>query len=358
MADELGSVIQLNTQVRRIKWTENAGVDVTYQQDGGDPVTAHFDGVIVTVPLGVLKDASIEFQPDLPAHKLASIDKMGYGNLNKVVMTFSEVFWGDTDFFGIAQPASGPRGLGYIFWNIAKATKRPVLVTLLTGRAANEADTSDSDTEIIRRIVTNLKAVFGDKVQEPLEAQVTHWSADPFARGCYSYVGVAASGEDYDVLARPVGDVLFFAGEATNRRHPSTVAGAIESGIREAARIDRLFGLSAGTEQRFAEPEFSQQVRSKHSRTPFARSGRNQDQDQDQDPEQDQDQEEDLSEFLPEASEAKRQKVEEEEEELPVTPKPAAGLLLFECDTCRLYFPSIAALQAHQESNHPALPIE
>jgi len=34
---------------------------------------------------------------------------------------------------------------------------------------------------------------------------VTDWGRNPFCRGSYSYVGVGASGADYDELARPVG---------------------------------------------------------------------------------------------------------------------------------------------------------
>ena len=41
---------------------------------------------------------------------------------------------------------------------------------------------------------------------------VTDWGRNPFCRGSYSYVGVDASGAEYDELARPVGGRLFFAG--------------------------------------------------------------------------------------------------------------------------------------------------
>ena len=34
---------------------------------------------------------------------------------------------------------------------------------------------------------------------------VTRWRQDPFSRGSYSYVAVGSSGEDYDVMASPVG---------------------------------------------------------------------------------------------------------------------------------------------------------
>lgn len=45
-----------------------------------------FEGaaVIVTVPLGCLKAGDISFQPPLPAWKAAAIEKLGFGNLNKV----------------------------------------------------------------------------------------------------------------------------------------------------------------------------------------------------------------------------------------------------------------------------------
>ncbi len=43
--------------------------------------------------------------------------------------------------------------------------------------------------------------------------------------------------KDYDRLARPVGKCLFFAGEATSRNHPATVAGAYLSGRQVAGEI-------------------------------------------------------------------------------------------------------------------------
>ena len=66
---------------------------------------------------------------------------------------------------------------------------------------------------------------------------MTNWGLDPFSRGAYSYVAVGATGEDYDILGRPVANCLFFAGEATCKEHPDTVGGAMMSGLREAVRI-------------------------------------------------------------------------------------------------------------------------
>jgi hypothetical protein len=45
-----------------------------------------------------------------------------------------------------------------------------------------------------------------------------------------------ASGNDYDIMAEPVGPSLLFAGEATSRNYPASAHGAYFSGLREAER--------------------------------------------------------------------------------------------------------------------------
>ncbi len=46
---------------------------------------------------------------------------------------------------------------------------------------------------------------------------------DPLFRGAYSYIALGSSPEDMETLGEPVGDVLFFAGEATSEKHAATV---------------------------------------------------------------------------------------------------------------------------------------
>jgi hypothetical protein len=41
------------------------------------------DAVLVTAPLGVLKEGSIDFDPPLPQRKADAIQRMGFGVLNK-----------------------------------------------------------------------------------------------------------------------------------------------------------------------------------------------------------------------------------------------------------------------------------
>ncbi|MBT5582058.1 MAG: NAD(P)-binding protein [Acidimicrobiaceae bacterium] len=71
---------------------------------------------------------------------------------------------------------------------------------------------------------------------------VTRWRQDPFAFGSYSYLAKGAEPGDRSVLAEPIGERVYFAGEATHRVYPATVHGAFHSG-RSAAQQMRVAGL-------------------------------------------------------------------------------------------------------------------
>ncbi|XP_072962799.1 lysine-specific histone demethylase 1 homolog 3 [Typha angustifolia] len=196
------------------------------------------DAVLITVPLGCLKSETIKFSPALPDWKQSSISRLGFGVLNKVVLEFPKVFWDDTvDYFGATAEETGSRGQCFMFWNVRKTVGAPVLIALVVGKAAIDGQ-NISSADHVNHALMILRKLFGkDSVPDPVASVVTNWGADPFSRGAYSFVAVGASGEDYDILGRPVANCLFFAGEATCKEHPDTVGGAMLSGLREAVRI-------------------------------------------------------------------------------------------------------------------------
>ncbi|XP_074604589.1 lysine-specific histone demethylase Su(var)3-3 [Brevipalpus obovatus] len=229
------------------------------------------DAVICTLPLGVLKGIvknpldsknptmnSVQFQPPLPDWKVKAIERLGYGNLNKVVLCFDRIFWDqDSNLFGHIGSTTASRGELFLFWSLYKS---PVLMALVAGEAANIME-NVSDDVVVGRCLTVLKSIFGPTaVPQPKETIVTRWRADPWAKGSYSFVATGSTGEDFDILAAPVvisragepiheskvdpemtSPRLFFAGEHTIRNYPATVHGALLSGHREAARIGNQF---------------------------------------------------------------------------------------------------------------------
>lgn len=65
-----------------VKFVEYSKDKVELYMENGERIKA--DKAVVTVPLGVLKDRTIQFIPDLPQWKQDSIERLGFGVINKV----------------------------------------------------------------------------------------------------------------------------------------------------------------------------------------------------------------------------------------------------------------------------------
>lgn len=260
-----GLDIKLNTTVKQIRYGSH-GVEVLAYNTRANTGMGSYkgDAVMSTLPLGVLKQAvqgsqnvpnTVQFVPPLPDWKVSAIQRLGFGNLNKVVLCFDRVFWDpNANLFGHVGSTTASRGELFLFWNLYRA---PVLLALVAGEAAAIME-NVSDDVIVGRCLAVLKGIFGNSaVPQPKETVVTRWRADPWSRGSYSYVATGSSGNDYDILATPVtppsvipgtGQTailprLFFSGEHTIRNYPATVHGALLSGLREAGRIaDQFLG--------------------------------------------------------------------------------------------------------------------
>jgi monoamine oxidase len=178
----------------------------------------------------------VEFVPALPATKRAAIERLGMGVLDKIWMRFDEVFWPmDQNMFG---RISAQAGLWAEWVNLAKfhPQRAPILLGFNAGAAARKVEAL-SDEDARESALDALRDMFGDDVSDPVEVRRTRWAADAYARGSYSYLAVGANLDDCDALAAPVGGRLFFAGEATSRKHAATVHGAYLSGLRAAAQV-------------------------------------------------------------------------------------------------------------------------
>ena len=235
------------TAVRYSDGLEGEQVEV----ECADGVVHRADAAVITVPLGCLKSGDIAFEPELPAWKQGAIERLGFGDLNKVFLEFPAdqpctVFEGigGADFFGVAQDG-GVEGRGecFMFWNLKELSGGvPLLLGLFAGSSAGRP--AQDPSAAVAAALRSLRRVFGaDGVPEPRATVVSSWGSDPFARGSYSYVAVGSSGKDYDTLSLPLKNKVFFAGEHTCKEYPDTVGGAMLSGLRAAnLTLTKLLG--------------------------------------------------------------------------------------------------------------------
>jgi polyamine oxidase len=197
------------------------------------------DFVVITLPLGVLKKNDVVFHPSLPEFKQKAIHKLGMGLFDMIFIKFSTIFW-PNDCQAFALSLTGDLSIA-IFINLNDFLDQPILMGFCGGERARRIEKL-TEQELIQLLMRDFKKKFGNKVNisEPEALITTHWSRDIFSYGSYSYVSLGASADDYNAMAHPVADRLFFAGEATCSRFFATTHGAYLSGIREANRIKKL----------------------------------------------------------------------------------------------------------------------
>lgn len=193
------------------------------------------------------------FTPPLPKRKTASIASLGFGILNKIVLTYDEAWWksekpaswfailpntiaDEKDGFALPQE-SVPKTKadaewllqynGLFFQDYTTITGSNTLVCFLgppTG-FAQEMLPDDYVVDIIhQRVVESiLPASKRHTAARPTSTFVTRWNSEPFSRGSYSYFSSASDNRteggpnEMLELARPLWDGrLGFAGEHTH----------------------------------------------------------------------------------------------------------------------------------------------
>ena len=192
--------------------------------------------VVVTVPLGVLKDRRPQFSPALPPDRLAAIDRLGFGHFEKVVLTFDQAFWRaaglphlmlfprDPDestmwVIGLDAFGGGPTLACFIFHGVA-------------GRMLDK-----TPGEAASWVCGMLTEAIGTTCPEPTAVAVTAWASDPYSLGAYSHIPPGAAPADADLLGEPLHGRVLFAGEHTQSARLVYTDGAMASGIREAKRL-------------------------------------------------------------------------------------------------------------------------
>jgi polyamine oxidase len=145
--------------------------------------------VLITVTLGVLKAGTINFVPPLLGEKLAAIKAMGYGTMNKYILSWyngSTLVWPEeATWFMLITPEEETSGRWTTFFNLFLLTGRPTLVLFVAGDDAAAME-DQSDEEVLVGVMANLRAMFPDMLN-PDVAHVTWWGKVEDFLGAHSY---------------------------------------------------------------------------------------------------------------------------------------------------------------------------
>jgi monoamine oxidase len=215
--------VSLNSAVRKI---DSSGSDLSLQTSKG-PIRA--ERIILTVSTGVLATRQIKFAPALPDWKLDAIDSLPMGSCTRVALMFDVPILRELpDEFTIDTAGDGP----IHFRNRPFADD--YVEVAVGGRMAEWMEKS-GEKATIDFILEKLRSVSGQKtISEPSQSIVSAWDGDAWIKGAYSCARPGAA-DQRSVLARPIDDRIYFAGEATSSNYFASVHGACISGS-EAAR--------------------------------------------------------------------------------------------------------------------------
>ncbi|MAT96118.1 MAG: hypothetical protein CL608_03160 [Anaerolineaceae bacterium] len=231
-----GLDVRVETAVSHITTTPN---QVHIQTNHG-PFTA--TRVIITLPLGVLKSGAVQFTPSLSQAKQKAIQRIGFGNYEKLAMRFDKFQW-PQDKQRFNYLSDGEPSLFNAWLNIGYYTGTPIIVAYHAGRRARLIN-QWSDGELLEHALTVMQRIFGDNgfghISAPAAYVRTNWQNDPFSSGSYSSDQIGQLPTDRQILAQPIGQQLFFAGEATHPHFYATVHGAYETGVRAAREVARV----------------------------------------------------------------------------------------------------------------------
>ena len=105
------------------------------------------------------------------------------------------------------------------------------------------------EAELIGLALQSLSNIFDishkELTRELLLAKAVNWSIDPYALGAYSYT-TPESAQAIKILATPIDNKLYFAGEALNNNGLiATVEAALQSGLETAKKVLSSDAISA-----------------------------------------------------------------------------------------------------------------
>lgn len=233
-----GLDVRLGAPVTAVRW-HDSGVVVTLAS--GERLEA--ERAVVTLPVGLLRDGRFRITPPPPPEQQQALGRLGYGAgvLAKIYMRFPRVFWPEkSKWFGRLPDAPDRRGTFNTFVSHTEETGLPILLSFANGHTAVRYERDQSDEEVKQAALATLRKMFGDdKVPEPAAFVFPRWLIDPWTMGGYTYPAIGSPPEDHIDHARPLGDRVFFAGEATEPVEYGTVHAALWSAEQSAEALYR-----------------------------------------------------------------------------------------------------------------------
>jgi len=240
------SRLRLATQVQAVEWG-GAAVRIL-ARSGRDAFNARARRAVIALPVSILQlppdsPGAVVFDPPL-SEKRAALAGLAMGPVIKLVLQFRRPFWEQwhDGAFTDAGFLHAPDAVFPTLWT-SLPFRAPLLTAWVGGPRAQRLQSASLDelTDLALGSAREALGFTGTLQTELVCARVHDWASDPHALGAYSYIGVGG-GQSPRLLAQPLAERLFFAGEAADPDSSGTVEAALQSGRRAARRLIQCSG--------------------------------------------------------------------------------------------------------------------
>ncbi len=221
--------VRLRTPVTRVRW---GGRGVTLDTPAG---TLAARVVIVAVPPTQVVQGSLGFAPFLPAEVLEAHHHLPLGLVNHVALRFKKNVLPSEAAEVLRLRRNDLRGLSYA----TRVGGGNVFSASAGGPLAHELEAAGEVAAVEHALDELVQVLGGDARRQFDRGAATAWAAAAYSRGSRSTCLPGRFGAR-ELLARPVGRRIVFAGEHTEQAAHGTLHGATASGMRAAQQAVAL----------------------------------------------------------------------------------------------------------------------
>jgi monoamine oxidase len=228
--------IALDTPVTSLRW-DGPGVEAATPKG-----TIRAGKAIVTVPVGVLAKGGIRFIPELPASTQGAIAGLRMGALGKIALKFNGERFGlapGTNLYEAESEGEIEAARNGLFNFDCWSFNRNLVVAMMGGDHSRAVAALGEAGAVAAALESFVKVVGEGARKHFMAGRLADWSRDPFAGGCYAHA-LPGHAKARAALSTPVGERIFFAGEATggaNFGGAMTAGGAYLSGQAAARAV-------------------------------------------------------------------------------------------------------------------------
>ena len=226
-----GLPVQLSTPAITIHWSARSPLAIDTARGRLEAAAA-----IVTASTGVLAAGKLKFNPPLPRRHLDAIAKLSLGSYDHIALELDGNPLGLQSDDLVFEKATSNRTAAVL----ANVSGTPLCLIEVAGRFGASL-AAQGEAAMVEFAIDWLGDLYGADVRKAVRRRhASNWAKEPWALGAFSAAAVGGQ-PSRRILMEPVGNRVYFAGEAVHETLWGTVGGAWESGERAADAVLRRF---------------------------------------------------------------------------------------------------------------------